>query len=160
MFHTAFPQTTECSSCVYSWKISHCLWSSLLQAVRAVMMRLSLLELFLKILSISALSSCRSLSSLFFSPDPTQFVVYTWSVLLNQQQLCACLADQQKYSEPGIGRGNEDSRGNENWKSREKIFSMGEENRQAYFFVWKWRSWICECKLKVQNWHSSWMLMC
>ena len=33
-------------------------------------------------------------------------------------------------SEPGIRRGNEDSRGNENRKLREKIFSV-EKNEQA-----------------------------
>ena len=36
-------------------------------------------------------------------------------------------------SEPGIHRGNEDSRGNENRKSRNNIFSV-EKNWQAYFF--------------------------
>ena len=47
------------------------------------------------------------------------------------------------------------------WKSKivEKYFSV-EKNWQAYFFLWKWRWWICECKLKVQNWYSSWISVC
>ena len=32
--------------------------------------------------------------------------------------------------------------------------------RKAYFFSMKFRRWICECKLKVQNWYSSWILLC
>ena len=62
--------------------------------------------------------------------------------------------------EPGIRRGNEDSRRNENWKSRGKSIFCGEKIGQGYFFLWKLRWWICECKSKVQNWHSSWTLMC
>ena len=80
-------------------------------------------------------------------------------------QLCLCsdLGYKKVYSsntEPGIRRGNEDSHGNENQKSREKNIFRGEKNWQAYFFLWKWRWWICECKLKVQNLHSSWILVC
>ena len=37
-------------------------------------------------------------------------------------------------SEPGILRGNEDSRGNENKKSRKKIFSVGKEIDKHTFF--------------------------
>ena len=37
-------------------------------------------------------------------------------------------------SEPGIRCGSEDSRGNENRKSRKKIFSVEKPNQQAYFF--------------------------
>ena len=62
-------------------------------------------------------------------------------------------------TEPGIRCGNEDCRGNENWKLRKNIFCVG-KNWQAYFFLWKLRWWICECKLKVQNWYSSWILVC
>ena len=37
-------------------------------------------------------------------------------------------------SEPGIRRGNKDSGGNENWKSRKKNFFRVKTNWQAYFF--------------------------
>ena len=47
------------------------------------------------------------------------------------------------------------------WKSKiaEKNIFRGEKN-QVFFFLWKLRWWICECKLKVQNWHSSLILVC
>ena len=35
------------------------------------------------------------------------------------------------------------------------LAEMKIENR-----LWKLRWWICECKLKVQNWYSSWILVC
>ena len=47
------------------------------------------------------------------------------------------------------------------WKSiiAEKIFSGKRIDKQT-FFPWKLRWWICERKLKVQNWYSSWILVC
>ena len=48
------------------------------------------------------------------------------------------------HTESGICHGNEDSCGNENWKSQKNIFSVN-----ILFFLWKLRWWICEYKLKV-----------
>ena len=63
-------------------------------------------------------------------------------------------------AEPGIRRGNEDSRRNKNWKSRENIFSVEKKIKMHTFFRWKLRWWICEGKLKVQHWYSSWFFVC
>ena len=42
-----------------------------------------------------------------------------------------------------------------------KIYFPWKKNQQAYFFfLWKLRWWTCECKLKVRNWYSSWILVC
>ena len=95
-------------------------------------------------------------------PSPT----YSWalarrahvSMLHCEIRNCISLA-VLPHTEPGIRRGNEDSRGNENRKSRKKIFSV-EKNQVYFFFLWKFRWRICECKLKVQNWYSSWILVC
>ena len=57
-------------------------------------------------------------------------------------------------SEPGIPGGNKDSRRNENQKSLRNIFSVGKKiyKYKHTFFSMKLRWWICECKLRVQNW--------
>ena len=64
------------------------------------------------------------------------------------------------YSEPGIRHGKEDSSGDENRKSRNFFFSVGQKIDRHTFLLWILRWWICECKLKVQNWYSSWILEC
>ena len=48
------------------------------------------------------------------------------------------------------------------WKSKiaEKYFFCGKKSTSILFFLWKLRWWICECKLKVQNWYLSWILVC
>ena len=48
------------------------------------------------------------------------------------------------------------------WKSKivEKYFFRGKKIDRRTFFLWKLRWRICECKLEVQNWSSSWILMC
>ena len=48
-----------------------------------------------------------------------------------RRSIC-CWVWMRYVAEPGIRRGNKDSRGNENRKSRKNIFSV-EKNRQAYF---------------------------
>ena len=65
-----------------------------------------------------------------------------------------------QISEPGICRGNEDSHRNENRKLRKNIFSVGKKIDKHTHFLWKLRWWICECKLKVQHWYSSWIVVC
>ena len=37
---------------------------------------------------------------------------------------------------------------------------VGKKINRHTFFLWKFRWWICECKLKVQNWYLSWILVC
>ena len=80
----------------------------------------------------------------------------------------------QYFSEPGIHRGNEDSHGNENRKSRKRgfsrkwkskivetcIFRGKKEIDKHTCFLWQLRWWIYERKLKVKNWYSSWILAC
>ena len=57
---------------------------------------------------------------------------------------------------------------NSSWKRgffhKSKIWGKNfpwENSQQAYFFsLWKLISWICECKLKLQNWYSLSILVC
>ena len=67
---------------------------------------------------------------------------------------------RKSLPEPGIHRGNEDSRGNENQKLQNKIFSVGKKTTSILFLLWKLRWWMCEYKLKVENWISLWILVC
>ena len=62
--------------------------------------------------------------------------------------------------EPGIRRENENSRGNEKRRSRKRYIFREKKIDKHSFFIWNLRWWICECKLKVQNWYSSWILVC
>ena len=71
-----------------------------------------------------------------------------------------------KKPEPGIRHGNEDSCGNENRKSWKHIFSVEKSRKSILFCLWKLRWWICECKLKAQNyirhefWYTRFLQMC
>ena len=49
------------------------------------------------------------------------------------------------------------------WKLKiagKRTFSVRKKINKHTFFLWKLIWWICECKLKVQDWHSSWILVC
>ena len=48
------------------------------------------------------------------------------------------------------------------WKSKiaEKYILHGKKWTNILVFLWKLRLWICECYLMVQNWYSSWILVC
>ena len=47
-----------------------------------------------------------------------------------------------------------------NWKSQKKYFPWRKKSTSVLFFLWKLRWWIWECKLKVRNWYSLWILVC
>ena len=48
------------------------------------------------------------------------------------------------------------------WKSKivEKYIFRGKKSTTKLSFLWKLRWWTCECKLKVQSWYSSWIVVC
>ena len=45
-------------------------------------------------------------------------------------------------------------------ENRRKIYFLWKKSTSILFCLWKLKWWICECKLKVQNWYSSQILVC
>ena len=91
------------------------------------------------------------------------YLLFVFSVVALIRFIHILISSQLFYSFNRAWNSSRKQGFSQKWKLKitgKNIFREKKINKHTFFFQWKLRWWICECKLKVQNRHSSKILVC